>query len=74
MDRKSNVKRLARQLHDNINQVLATVRLLLSLLRTEDAAKAEIISKSLESVNYCIEEIRRLSHSLTPPSIKGDQF
>lgn len=61
---------IGKELHDNINQVLATVRLLLSLLRTEDAAKADIISKSKESVNYCIEEIRRLSHSLTPPSLK----
>jgi PAS domain S-box-containing protein len=61
---------IGKELHDNINQVLATVRLLLSLLRTEDAAKAEIISQSKESVNYCIEEIRRLSHSLTPPSLK----
>ena len=61
---------IGKELHDNINQVLATVRLLLSLLRTDDAAKAEIISKSRESVNYCIDEIRRLSHSLTPPSLK----
>lgn len=61
---------IGKELHDNINQVLATVQLLLSLLRTEDAAKAEIISKSRESVNYCIDEIRRLSHSLIPPSLK----
>lgn len=61
---------IGKELHDNINQVLATVRLLLSLLRTDDAAKAEIILKSKESVNYCIEEIRRLSHTLTPPSLK----
>lgn len=61
---------IGKELHDNINQVLATVQLLLSLLRTEDATKADIISKSKESVNYCIEEIRRLSHSLTPPSLK----
>jgi PAS domain S-box-containing protein len=60
---------IGRELHDNINQVLATVRLLLSILQAEDAAKSEIISKSKESVNYCIEEIRRLSHSLTPPSL-----
>ena len=61
---------IGKELHDNINQVLATVQLLLSLLRTDDAAKAEIIAKSKDSVNYCIEEIRRLSHSLTPPSLK----
>lgn len=62
-------EQIANELHDNINQVLGTIRLLLSLLRTEDAAKAEIISTSKESVNYCIEEIRRLSYSLTPPSL-----
>ncbi|MGZ3852268.1 MAG: PAS domain S-box protein [Flavisolibacter sp.] len=61
---------IGKELHDNINQVLATVHILLCLLRTEDTLKAEIISKSRESVNYCIEEIRRLSHSLTPPSLK----
>jgi PAS domain S-box-containing protein len=61
---------IGKELHDNINQVLATVQLLLSLLRTEDATKADIIAKSKSSVNYCIEEIRRLSHSLTPPSLK----
>lgn len=65
---------IGKELHDNINQVLATVRLLLSLLRTEDAAKADIISKSKESVNYCIEEIRRLSHSLTPPSLNENSL
>lgn len=64
-------EQIGKELHDNINQVLATVRLLLNLLRTEDTAKAQIIiAKSKESVNYCIEEIRRLSHSLTPPSLQ----
>jgi PAS domain S-box-containing protein len=61
---------IGKELHDNINQVLATVRLLLGLLTTEDGAKEDIITKSKESVNYCIDEIRRLSHSLTPPSLK----
>ena len=61
---------IGKELHDNINQVLATVKLFLSLVRTQDQAKADIIAKSKESVNYCIEEIRRLSHSLTPPSLK----
>jgi PAS domain S-box-containing protein len=60
---------IGKELHDNISQVLATVQLFLSLLRTEDAVKADIISKSKESVNYCMEEIRRLSHSLIPPSL-----
>jgi PAS domain S-box-containing protein len=60
---------IARELHDNINQVLGSICLLLSLLRTDDATKAEIIATSKESVNYCIEEIRRLSYSLTPPSL-----
>lgn len=60
---------IGKELHDNVNQVLATVRILLNLLQTEDAATADIIVKSKESVAYCIEEIRRLSHSLTPPSL-----
>ena len=61
---------IARELHDNINQILGTVVLFISMLRTEDAAKAEIIAKAKESAKFCIDEIRRLSHSLTPPSLK----
>lgn len=60
---------IGKELHDNINQVLSTVHLLLSLLQTENPDKDEILFKSKKSVKYCIEEIRRLSHSLTPPSL-----
>lgn len=61
---------IGKELHDNINQVLATVQLFLGMLKTEDATKADIILKSKESISYCIAEIRRLSHSLTPPSLQ----
>lgn len=64
---------LGRELHDNINQVLACVTLYLKMgLNTDDLLKKqEIIEKSMEHTQYAIEEIRKLSRSLVSPSL-GD--
>ncbi len=62
---------LGKELHDNINQVLATVKMYLSISMEKQHLRPELIPKSLENVNYAIEEIRKLSKSLVSPSL-GD--
>jgi two-component system sensor histidine kinase UhpB len=62
---------LAKELHDNINQVLATVKLFLNVARDDAAAREELVGRSYENVTYAIEEIRKLSRSLVAPSL-GD--
>lgn len=62
---------LGRELHDNINQVLATVKMLLSMSRDKVDKREEYIGKGIHNVNYAIEEIRKLSKSLVAPSL-GD--
>lgn len=61
---------LGKELHDNINQILASTKLYLELAlggnrETFNAA----ISKSYENVTFIIEEIRKLSKKLVPPSL-----
>lgn len=62
---------LGKELHDNINQVLATIKMFLGLSLEREGSRKELIDKSLHNVNYAIEEIRKLSKSLVAPSL-GD--
>lgn len=62
---------LGRELHDNINQILATVKMYLGMARSKEIIPADMIDQSFEYVSNAIEEIRKLSHSLVAPSL-GD--
>lgn len=61
---------IGRELHDNVNQVLTTVKLYLeSALETTDETKNELIRRSVRHVAQSINEIRNLSHSLSAPTL-----
>ena len=62
---------LGRELHDNITQIMATVKMYLGLLISGKDFEDDLLGKSYEYVNTAIEETRKLSHSLLPPSL-GD--
>ena len=61
---------LGRELHDNINQVLATVKLYLDVCREGHEKKEELIEKSSKHVQTAIDEIRKLSKKLISPDQK----
>ena len=60
---------LGRELHDNINQILATVKLYLGMVQSGKNLPEDLLGKSYEYVNLAIEEIRKLTHSLVAPSL-----
>jgi signal transduction histidine kinase len=60
---------IGKELHDNVNQVLATANLYLGCALTEDVPDRKLITQSIDSIRYCIEEVRKLSRSLVPPSL-----
>lgn len=62
-------KQLSEELHDNINQLLATVRLYLNHALNNPESAREYIGKSSANILIIIDEIRKLSHSLSPPSM-----
>lgn len=63
---------LGKELHDNVNQILASTKLYLELARngSEDIL-SEAIEKSYDNVNLAIGEIRQLSKQLVPPSLEN---
>ena len=62
---------LGRELHDNINQILATVKIYLGVVKSGQNVPEDLVGKCYEYVNEAMEEIRKLSHSLVTPSL-GD--
>jgi PAS domain S-box-containing protein len=61
---------IGRELHDNINQLLAATKMFLHLAIKSDPEKkgVEYLEKSEENITLAIQEIRKLSHSLVAPS------
>lgn len=60
---------IGHELHDNVNQVLTTVKLYLELALHSPEAREELISKSMQLVMKSINEIRSLSHDLSAPTL-----
>lgn len=63
-------EQLGKELHDNVNQILATSRLFLDHALSSPDIKKDIILKSREFIILAIGEIRKLSHVLLPPSLQ----
>jgi len=60
-------RQLSIELHDNINQMLASCKLMLEVAQDNKEAAPVLIKKSYEGV---ITEIRKLSHRLNPSAIE----
>lgn len=66
---ESERQEIGRELHDNINQILASARLYLGLGKTLGDTQPIYLGKSDELIQSAIDEIRTLSHSLIPPTL-----
>jgi two-component system sensor histidine kinase UhpB len=61
-------RQLGVELHDNITQILATSKLYLETKKTGDSLQ-QMITKSKNLITLATQELRKLSHSLLPPSL-----
>ena len=60
---------LGQELHDNINQILATSKLYLDVAIEEREPRIELLDKSRKNISMAIEEIRKLSKELITPTL-----
>ncbi|MBO9204130.1 MULTISPECIES: sensor histidine kinase [Niastella] len=59
---------IGKELHDNVNQILASAKLFLSSPFLEGDEREKFTTKATEHIHMAIEEIRKLSKSLVSPS------
>jgi signal transduction histidine kinase len=57
-------KLIGQELHDNVNQILSTVKLFMEMLEVSDAKARGIRKKTISYVTMAINEIRRISWEL----------
>lgn len=62
------------ELHDNVNQILASARLYLGLAKREINRLIPFIEETDKLIYAAISEIRLLSHSLIAPSLENTQL
>lgn len=60
---------LGRELHDNINQILATIKMYLDIIKSNKNVPEGLAEKCYEHTNEVMEEIRKLSKTLVAPSL-----
>jgi PAS domain S-box-containing protein len=60
---------VGKELHDNVNQMLATVKLYVSSYYKGKDRNLDLLKKSLGIVDDSINEIRKICKSLSPPSL-----
>ena len=63
-------RQLSVELHDNVNQILSSCKLMLELAK-ENKDKAPLLTeKSYQSIQLAITEIRKISHNLNPSAVE----
>lgn len=60
---------LGKELHDNINQILATTKLYIEFALTNDEMRNDLLVSAKDFIAAAVEELRNLSKSLLPPSL-----
>lgn len=67
-------QKIGTELHDNVNQLLVTVQLLLQTVQTNSEYLEGFIQKSIDVIGKAQQEIRQLSHNLIIPRLKEVDF
>jgi len=62
------------ELHDNVNQILASAKLYLGLAKRDFNQSNQFLDETETLITSAIAEIRSLSHSLIPPSLDDSEL
>jgi len=61
---------IGRELHDNVNQILAGTKLILSTAQLKPGNKGAVISNAISNLQHAIDENRKIAHELVAPDFK----
>ena len=62
-------REISSELHDNVNQILTTCKLLLEIAEN-NPSEPRFIDECYKNIQLVIQEIRDISHNLTPHTLK----
>ncbi len=62
------------ELHDNVNQILSTTHLLLSIIKRTPHRADELVPRCMEYIKKAVNENRKLAHELVAPDLKNESL
>jgi two-component system sensor histidine kinase UhpB len=65
---------IGKELHDNVNQLLATAKIMIDTARNIPDMHDICLAKSQEAIMDAITELRNLAHSMMPPPFEHNEF
>ncbi|MBO9658633.1 MAG: PAS domain-containing protein [Chitinophagaceae bacterium] len=65
---------IGRELHDNVNQILASANLFLTLINESPERAKELVPFCIDSIKKAIGENRRIAHELVTPDLLNQTF
>jgi two-component system sensor histidine kinase UhpB len=65
---------IGKELHDNVNQILATAKIMIDTATNFPNMRDLCLLKSKEAIMEAIKELRGLAHSMMPPPFENNQF
>lgn len=65
---------IGRELHDNVNQLLATAKIMIDTAKNIPDMHDLCLAKSQEAIMDAIRELRNLAHSMMPPPLDHNDF
>ncbi|MBL0154517.1 MAG: PAS domain-containing protein [Chitinophagaceae bacterium] len=60
---------IGRELHDNVNQILASTNLLLNLVKEDPVTHTQFLEKCMNNIREAISENRKIAHHLVTPDL-----
>jgi len=65
---------IGKELHDNVNQLLATAKIMIDTAKNVPDLHDLCLSKSQEAIMDAIQELRNLAHAMMPPQLEHTDF
>ncbi len=72
--RQTEREEIGRELHDNVNQILASAGLYLGIVKKESGDRNKHLEHADNLLKTAIDELRGISHSLIRPSLQKEEF
>ena len=63
---------IGEELHDNVNQILVSSNLMLSMAKLKQEKTEELISQAMDSIREAIDENRKIAHFFVAPDLQSN--
>jgi two-component system NarL family sensor kinase len=67
-------KRVATELHDNVNSILASVKMSLQVIQPQTVRENKVYENVIKMVDNATREVRQISHNMMPAELEKEGF